>query len=414
MNKVGHFILATILLGVSLLFATPLIAATDGVYNLAETTATWDGTSADRLKAKTTDYDYSYGDESSVTYALPWSFPFYGQTYNQINADTNGNIWFTSSGSAHSINLANTGRGPVISAWNNDLSSYYYGGVFVQRKTSPERVVVQWQSESYSDEGYYRPNNFEVVLFPNGSVRLDYGSFSSTNQKDFSSGISQGDGSKSLSLTASVAPAPTLSGRSLLYINDAVTVMLTPSLASPQLPGVPLIFTATGSGGDGQLFYQFWLKDTSGVYHLVQSFSTTNTWEWTTTGLPAGTYYIAAQAKKAGSVAPNGFDAENVASFVLLPEPASTLDLVVTPGSPTVSLSATAGGGSGIYEYQFWLKDLSGVYTLVQSFSTANIYYWNTVGFPAGTYFIAAQAKSSGSVTPNGYDVEKVQSIVLP
>src|ERR1039457_6261949 len=122
--------------------------ATDGYYTVAETSSAWDGTDADPLKTPTTDYDYAYGDEESVSYNLPWNMTFYGQNYSSITADTNGNVWFSATDSANSFNLATTGRGPVIAAWNNDLSSAFNGGVFIQHKTNPERIVIEWQTET--------------------------------------------------------------------------------------------------------------------------------------------------------------------------------------------------------------------------------------------------------------------------
>jgi len=116
---------AYLILTLALLTCSSLqaFAAADGYYVLSSTTTDmWDGTDANRQKPATADYVSTYGDESTVTYNLPasfGSFPFYGQTYTQITADTNGNIWFGSSGSAHSFNLASNGRGPVIAAWNN-------------------------------------------------------------------------------------------------------------------------------------------------------------------------------------------------------------------------------------------------------------------------------------------------------
>jgi len=174
--------------------STMSVSAFDAYYTLASTTTAWDGTDADRLKLPTTDYTSTYGDESSVTYTLPssfGSFSYYGQSFSQITVDTNGNIWFGSSGSAHSFNLDSNGRSPAIAAWNNDLSSYLTGGVFIQHKTSPERIVIEWQTETYTDEGRRRPHNFEVVLFQTGNIRLDYGSFTtSTTNTDFGSGVS--------------------------------------------------------------------------------------------------------------------------------------------------------------------------------------------------------------------------------
>lgn len=204
------------------LFGTPVPwgavgAATDGVYGLSEVPATWDGTHGDRLATSTPDYDYTYGDEAALTYTLPWSFTYYGVEYREINIDTNGNIWFTGTGSSHSFNLANTGRGPVISAWNEDLSSHYFGGAFVQHKTDPERVVVEWYAEDYREEAYYFMNNFEVVLFPTGTARVDYKAFATEIGRDLGSGFSNGTADRVVSITSAFGKVHTLAGRSFSF-----------------------------------------------------------------------------------------------------------------------------------------------------------------------------------------------------
>jgi len=192
--------------------------STDNFYTMVSTTYTWYGTDANRQKLATASYASTYGDEASVSYTLPWPFTFYGQSFGQINADTNGNIWFDSSGPAHSFDLANNGRGPVIAAWNNDLSSYYRGGVFIQHKTDPECVVVEWQTVTYTNDGRRRPNTFEAILFPDGKIRLDYKSFTpSIANKDFGSGISFNSASASTNLTTSIDNAFNLAGQSFLF-----------------------------------------------------------------------------------------------------------------------------------------------------------------------------------------------------
>lgn len=196
-----------------------LFASTDGIYGLNKNiTSSWDGTNASLIAATSGDYDFAYGDEANVTYSFPQSWPsftFYGQAYAQITADTNGNIWFGTPGTSNSFVLSTTG--PVISAWNNDLSSYFNGGVFVQHKTDlpqGERVVIEWQTETYTDAGTTLPNNFEVVLFKNGDIRIDYKSFNVTNATDFGSGISNNDNSHNLSITNSYFPVYQLAGNS--------------------------------------------------------------------------------------------------------------------------------------------------------------------------------------------------------
>src|ERR1039457_2730490 len=196
--------------------------ASDGYYTVTEATAVWDGTDADPLKITTTDYDYAYGDEESVTYNLPWNITFYGQNYSRITADTNGNVWFTANNSASSFNLASTGRGPVIAAWNNDLSSSFQGGVFIQHKTNPERIVIEWQAETYTEQGQNIPNNFAVVLFPDGRIRNDYKSFTTLTGDDSGSGTSRGDSSAYLNLTSLYGNAFTLTGRSFQFVPQSL------------------------------------------------------------------------------------------------------------------------------------------------------------------------------------------------
>src|SRR5688572_13851111 len=112
MNRTGMAAAALLLTAV---LGVPLsgVASTEGDYSVSEVPAAWDGTHADRLGTATADYDFTYGDEASFSYTLPWPFVFYGISYKEIHVDTNGNIWFAASGASHSFNLASTGRGPV-------------------------------------------------------------------------------------------------------------------------------------------------------------------------------------------------------------------------------------------------------------------------------------------------------------
>ncbi|OGU23316.1 MAG: hypothetical protein A2X85_08765 [Geobacteraceae bacterium GWF2_54_21] len=215
-----------------------LLAGSDGIYGMIKQPgASWDGTDANPLATPTTGYDFAYGDESTVVYTLPWSFTFYGQTYSQITVDTNGNIWFGYAGPLNSFDLVSNTNGPVIAAWNSDLSSYFSGGAFVQHKNDlplGERVVVEWQAESYTDEGLALPNNFEIVLFQNGDIRADYKSFTAVNAKDSGSGISSNDNTHYLSITSAFLPVYQLSGNSYGF-------------TTTRLP-LQVIFIGTGGG----------------------------------------------------------------------------------------------------------------------------------------------------------------------
>jgi Bacterial Ig-like domain/Concanavalin A-like lectin/glucanases superfamily/Divergent InlB B-repeat domain len=213
MKMTPHFLSILSVVPALLLNISLATAAGDGYYSVTETAAQIDSAVGPRT-LPTVDFDYASGDEVSIAYTLPWPVTFYGQTYSSITADTNGNIWFTAKDADYSFPLAATGRGPVITAWHQDLTSTLYGGVFIRHKSAPERVVIQWQSETYTEEGSFTPNSFSAVIFPNGNIRFDYQSLTSVTGGDFDSGISRGDGSSFINLTTLFGPVPSLSGRS--------------------------------------------------------------------------------------------------------------------------------------------------------------------------------------------------------
>jgi hypothetical protein len=221
-----------------------LFAANDGIYVLTETTpAVWDGTNATVPQTATADYDAITGDDATLAYSLPTAFSgftFYRVPYSHITVDTNGNIWFANSNSAYAINLPAAGKGPVISAWNSDLSSYVNGGVFIQHKTSPERVVIEWQTDTYSDEGSMSQNNFEVVLFSDGKIRIDYKGFAAASPTDFGSGVSKDNNENYVSISDPVnyGSVYNLAGRSFLFKDVTQSTSNTASVN----------FTGTGTG----------------------------------------------------------------------------------------------------------------------------------------------------------------------
>ena len=286
-------IYVSVILTFCFLILSSSFAATDGIYQLSEVTAAWDGTDADRTATSTTDYDYTYGNEASVTYTLPWAFSFYGNSYSTITADTNGNVWFTATNSANSYNLASTGRGPVIAAWNNDLSSYYYSGVFIQHKTNPDRVVIEWQTETYTDEGYNLTNNMEVVIFPNGAIRFDYNMFNGASLMDFGSGISKGDGTAYLSLTTNYGNVFTLAGRSFAVATPSPPPVVNPgnslvntsnvTLSGSMTEGTTVSVTANTTAVIGAITYPSstnWNCAVSGLVEGDNNFTITATNQW--------------------------------------------------------------------------------------------------------------------------------------
>jgi hypothetical protein len=88
-------------------------------------------------------------------------------------------------------------------------------------------------------------------------------------------------------------------------------VKLTPSVASPQLPGAAVTFTAEGQGSSGYQ-YQFWLF-ANGVWSVVQPYSSVATWDLPIS-TPAGQYQVSVWVRTNSA---NTMEAQNVTSYLI-------------------------------------------------------------------------------------------------
>jgi len=184
-----------------------------------------------------------------------------------------------------------------------------------------------------------------------------------------------------------------------------------PSVASPQTIGTPVTFTASSTGCPNPL-YEFFLMYPNGTWVMEQAFSTTTTWPWNTSGLPAGTYTIHVWANQQGA-ALSPYEAVGGPSFTLsAPPPCTTASL--TPPSPsapagsTVGLTASSTGcASPQYAYYVQYPDTS--WHLAQDFSSSTAFNWNTSGLAPGLYTVHAWASSTGA----GHDAIGSASVTL-
>jgi hypothetical protein len=185
-----------------------------------------------------------------------------------------------------------------------------------------------------------------------------------------------------------------------ITISAQMSVTLTPDKASPQAVGAPVTFTAAASGGTGPYEYRFYVNDGSGSGFVLQGpYSTVNTLVWSP--LAVGHYDIFVEARKAGS---SSFrDCYNSIYYyevkAALPPTGVTLSPNLAspqqPGTP-VTFTAAASGGSGGYEYRFYVNDGSGSGFVLQApYSTASTFVWTPAA--AGAYDIFVEARSAGS-----------------
>ncbi len=265
-------------------------------YQVTEISAVAESLQTSRHQVESATYGFEYGDEGAVPFTLPWAFTFYGQTYTQIVADINGAIWFSPSDPQNlpvSYPLSTTG--PVISVWNNDLTAHTYGGVFVNYLSASNRVVVEWQVNSLVEADNVVQNRIQAVLFPDGTIRIHYLQMDEPGAADSGSGLSQGTGVDSLSLTGLYGAVTTLEGRAFSFSPVAGGSSLT--VNPPPNPVTASSLTLSGTkAGDQTLTV---LVDTTAQLGAI-SYPTSTTWELPVSDLAEGLNNLIVFATDAG------------------------------------------------------------------------------------------------------------------
>ncbi|MEW6488796.1 MAG: hypothetical protein AB1578_12900 [Thermodesulfobacteriota bacterium] len=180
----------------------------------------------------------------------------------------------------------------------------------------------------------------------------------------------------------------------------ATGVTLTPSLASPQAVGTSVLFTAAGLPEGGSYEYRFWLKE-GATWAVVQSYSASAQWTWSTVGKAPGTYYVQVDCRAVGSTVNR--EAAKVVAYTLTAPTTPATGVTLTPSLPSpqpvgTGITFTAAGlpDGGTYEYRFWLKE-GATWTVVQHYSASAQWTWSTTGKAEGTYYVQVDCRAVGS-----------------
>ena len=175
--------------------------------------------------------------------------------------------------------------------------------------------------------------------------------------------------------------------------------------ASPQAVGTAVTISASASGCPNAR-YQFWILAPGGSWKIAQAYSSSATFNWTTTGLAAGTYTYSVWVRDASSAA--AYDAFSPGTaYTLTTTPCASLTASAAPASPQVrgtSVTITASvSGCPNPQYEFWiLAPGSSTWTMVQGYSSNGTFIWNTTGLAAGTYKFSVWVRDASSGA--GYD----------
>jgi hypothetical protein len=168
--------------------------------------------------------------------------------------------------------------------------------------------------------------------------------------------------------------------------------------ASPQPHGTAISISASAAGCTNPR-YQFWTLAPGGSWTIAQPYSSNATFNWTTTGLAAGTYHYSVWVRDAGSGA--SYDAYTGNTYVLTSTACASVTASVAPTSPQaagtpVTFSASASGCPNA-RYQFWILGPGGSWTIAQPYSTNAAFNWTTTGLAAGVYHYSVWVRDASS-----------------
>ena len=215
-------------------------------------------------------------------------------------------------------------------------------------------------------------------------------------------------------LTYQLTAAQTTSPSVPVVSEPARSVTLTVAEASPQPVGTAIHFTASATG-TGNYEYRFY-KETparSGNWSIVQDYSTASTFAWDTSAESASTSNVVVHVRQVGSTA--AYETYTRLTYQLtaaqttspsvpvVSEPARSVTLTVAEASPqpvgtAVHFTASATG-AGNYEYRFYKETpaRSGNWSIVQDYSTASTFTWNTSAESASTSNVVVHVRQVGS-----------------
>lgn len=115
-------------------------------------------------------------DDQVIPVRLPWSFPYYGTTFDTARVSANGNIHFSADTLDYGNRAIPSGRLPnaMIAPFWDDLSPQLSGGrIFYYNDVANNRFVVQYDSVQHyqSLTGRY---TFEAILYSSGRIVFQY------------------------------------------------------------------------------------------------------------------------------------------------------------------------------------------------------------------------------------------------
>jgi N-acetylmuramoyl-L-alanine amidase len=185
------------------------------------------------------------------------------------------------------------------------------------------------------------------------------------------------------------------------------TARVSANPASPQPSGTTIQLSATSSGCANPT-YEFWV-DPPGTttWTRVQSYSTSSTASWNSTGNPGGAYRFMVRARDAGSPGTNSdglgtYDGSGTIWYTVNPKPCTSVTMSTSPptsatAGATVTITGAASGCPSP-QFAFWLRPAgSTVWQQLRGFASSPTFSWDSTGAAPGTVYFGVWAKDASS-----------------
>ncbi len=254
---------------------------------------------------------------------------------------------------------------------------------------------------------------YRFLVQPPGGSWAVVQEFGSANTYTWSAGGPDGTYGLEFDAKSTSAPASTMASAKAFYaLTSCKSATLTPSQASPQVPGGSIALTGAASC-QGTPQYRFWIRPPGGSWGVVQDYSAAATYNWNTTGLPVGDYGLEVDIRNTGAVA--SYETTTNQTFTLAAQACATPSLSSDLPSPQgtgvqVMFSATTATCPQPL-YRFWILDPGRTtWSMVQDYGATNSYRW-TATSAGGSYGVEVDVRDASR--PVAYDAVVNTTYVL-